>query len=188
MKTALQRIAALAVLAGVPFSWSDAVAEQHSTACLALTARVAKALNLKKSSNGDAANIGYASLVPQGAGTRIRFACPLHGKPTLLVTFNYPAEYPPSSFYDQLALAGEILTGAAGERIRLQAHRCHRAAKRAQGRAHKRAEGARIDCIRAAKSSTFWIGGDGKRQELSAPIKMQPHAWILPAVRTRALG
>jgi hypothetical protein len=164
MKSPLHRISALIVLLGVPLTWNDALASEQSTACLALAARVAKVLSLKPDASGRS---GYASLIPQGAGARIRLACPVRGGHTLLATFSHPSEYPPAVFYDQLAAAAEVLTGVAPERIRLQAHRCHRAAKRAQGRAHKRAQTARIDCHRTAKSSTFWIGGEGRSPQLS---------------------
>jgi hypothetical protein len=174
MKATFQQIAAFAVLAGVPFSWGEALAAEPSTTCRALAARVAQALNLKP--NGDGTNVGYASLVPQGAGAHIRLACPFQGGRALLITLSYPAEYPPALFYAQLAVAGEILTGASAERIRLQAHRCHRAAKRAQGRAHKRAQPARIDCDRTAKSSTFWVRGEGKVQRLSRLLSKQEPA------------
>jgi hypothetical protein len=93
-------------------------------------------------------------LVNVGA-TQIRFVCQRDvAHPAIL--FSYPSEYPPEEFYNLLASITARVARQGAEQMRLRAHRCHRAAKRASfGRAQKAFDGYRIDCDRHLSRSSF---------------------------------
>jgi hypothetical protein len=86
---------------------------------------------------------------------RIRIVCSKSATwPTIVL--NYPAEYPPKSFYELVAKAASSVSKRPPERARLRAHLCHRAAKRTpNGHSHTRLESFRLECVRTLTRSTF---------------------------------
>lgn len=163
MKT-LQRTIAFAIVAGCCFAWSKSAGAEQPSACMASATHIAKSLNWQVSPGSADRVIGS---IPQLRQARIELVCPRREERALLATFSYSAEYPPELFYEQLGAAVEMLTGVSGQRVRLQAHRCHRAAKRAEGRAHKNAKPTRIDCLRMPGISVFWVRREGRHQQQS---------------------
>src|SRR5687767_10015736 len=70
-------------------------------------------------------------------GGQVRIGCAKTAEwPTIRLT--YPSEYPPAPFYDLVATITSQVAKQTPERMRLRAHRCHSAAKRASsGRSNR---------------------------------------------------
>jgi hypothetical protein len=113
-----------------------------------------RATELKRSIDPSA----HTRKVPGGlvdVATQVRFVCQ-RDVPHPVILFTYPSEYPPEEFYDLLASITARVAHQAADKMRLRAHRCHRAAKRASyGRAQKAFDGYRLDCDRHFSRSSF---------------------------------
>lgn len=152
--TTQTKFAALVCIAATVFAWSDqAVAQQpDSGSCSQRLTHLAHGLGLAVEL---AANQGPISA--RAHGGRIRIVC-LPDAASPMMILSYPSEYPPRSFYEFVGEATALASDSLPDQMQLRAHRCHRAAKRAQqGYSLRRFQTFRLECHRDLSRSVFTI-------------------------------
>lgn len=143
--------AALVCLTVILFWYDDSAAQQgRSSACPQRLSDLAHRLGFAAE-----LNVKDGQLSARAHGGRIRIECaPMAASPT--ITLSYPSEYPPRAFYELVADASGLAMDSSPDEMRLRAHRCHRAAKRAQGGySLRRFQDFRLECHRSVSRSVF---------------------------------
>jgi len=77
----------------------------------------------------------------------LRLRCPTGSQRQPRIVMSWKATYPPRAFWSVVADVGAKLTGASHRRVRLSAHKCHKASLlAADGHAVRRSRGLGIEC------------------------------------------
>jgi hypothetical protein len=138
---------AIASLLAVVASSSAAMAQPAATSPAACAEEANRVAGLLGISIDHASAKGDEHFLQSKDNVELRFACPTGNQrfPRFFLTFK--AAYPPKAYWNVVTDAGVALTGASARRVRLAAHKCHKAAVNAANKqAVVRQYGLGIDC------------------------------------------